>query len=970
VRYFVLSDRAAVISLSLLLLGLLSLGCHRGFYRRQADAEAAMLIAQKACDPRWNQVDPTIDIDPRSRMFDPFSADHPPLPPDDPASHKLMEVTDSKRNYPHWHANGETCYVENPEWVSYIPMNDQGQLVLDLETAVFLGLLNSPDYQSQKETLYLSALNVALERFGFDSQLLAGFNGFLRANGPDRGGQSTIGLEGNNIGLQQLGTTGTTVAAGLANSILWNLTGVTTQSATTVLDFSVIQPLLRGAGRDRVLAALTQAERDLLADVRQMERFRRGFYLFVTTGRNPGQGPGASAFGLPGAAQNNAGGLLGLLQTLQSIRIDESNVREQEEILEQFRAFFQEERIDLLQVTQVEGNLFQAQRRLANSRTNYENALDRFKIDLGLPPDLPVVIRDPFLDQFELISDEVFERRNEIRELRDHVSVYLTTINELARSRQFDTEPEIDGRQVGVEWTDEFSRQLDELLPVMEQFASIRDRVLERNVQEVRGDIEELAEARPGRIQDLRRLRQIVAENPEAYNIETRVLDENQIANPQEMSSQLETSLKKIEKLANEVQLAIDLGRQIQESGPTMSAKELYQALVLGVSRQTPEFLTQLSNLVLEISLIQARTRSDTISLPEVDLTWEKAVAIAKCFRRDWMNARAGLVDSWRQIEFFADQLESELDLVLEGDISNDGNNPFRFSGKDTSVRMGFQFDTPLNRQAERNQYRQALINYQRARRNYYQFKDEIKRNLRQTIRNIELNRLLFEVDRRSVRIAVQSVELARFDLEEPPEVRTALGGGSQLSQQTAINLTGALNSLQQTQNQFLNTWVNFEALRRGLDFDLGTMQMTPDGYWLDPGEITDSIGEKAAEIMGIPCEELGSCEIDPYHHSDANFFGSGLGTGQLDEPAVDAAAGGEPQSEGDESGEEIPPIPTPPASRELPELPQLERDDQQRNELSPPRQGEPSGAPGAFNSQVRPGRSALLPNQPLFHRR
>ncbi|MGB2498964.1 MAG: hypothetical protein ACPIA2_04675, partial [Mariniblastus sp.] len=77
--------------------------------------------------------------------------------------------------------------------------------------------------------------------------------------------------------LNKLGITGTNFAVGLANTILFNLGGSDSQTATTILDFSLIQPLLRGAGRARVMEALTQSERTLLANVRQFDRFRRNF---------------------------------------------------------------------------------------------------------------------------------------------------------------------------------------------------------------------------------------------------------------------------------------------------------------------------------------------------------------------------------------------------------------------------------------------------------------------------------------------------------------------------------------------------------------------------------------------------------------------------------------------------------------------------------------------------------------------
>jgi len=77
-----------MISIILVSLATIS-GCHRSYYRRQADV-----------------IKGDIEIDSRSRMYDPFSKDHPPIPSDDPSSHQLMRQVDQKPGYPHWHANG------------------------------------------------------------------------------------------------------------------------------------------------------------------------------------------------------------------------------------------------------------------------------------------------------------------------------------------------------------------------------------------------------------------------------------------------------------------------------------------------------------------------------------------------------------------------------------------------------------------------------------------------------------------------------------------------------------------------------------------------------------------------------------------------------------------------------------------------------------------------------------------------
>ncbi len=226
------------------------------------------------------------------------------------------------------------------------------------------------------------------------------------------------------------------------------------------------------------------------------------------------------------------------------------------------------------------------------------------------------------------------------------------------------------------------------------------------------------------------------------------------------------------------------------------------------------------------------------------------------------MNARASLVDQWRQIEFVADQLESQFDLILEGNVGNDGNsNPFRLDLKTGQIRGGFRFDTPIVRLNERNQYRSVLIDYQQTRRQFYQFEDEIKRNLRETVRNLNQNKVLFELNRRTVQVQIEQIELNRFELEAP----VAPGAGtSRLGSSAARNLTDAIVGLNGAQNQFLRVWTQYEILRRNLDYDMGTMQVDAMGAWIDPGVIDDSIGIRAAATMGIELD-CQFCDLTQY---------------------------------------------------------------------------------------------------------
>jgi hypothetical protein len=281
--------------------------------------------------------------------------------------------------------------------------------------------------------------------------------------------------------------------------------------------------------------------------------------------------------------------------------------------------------------------------------------------------------------------------------------------------------------------------------------------------------------------------------------------------------------------------------------------------------------LTALSGHLLELSLLQARARLDAVTFEPVDLTPEEGYCIASRHRRDWMNARAALVDSWRLVQFNANDLESDLDLVLEGDIGNASDNPFSLRGTDARLSAGLQFDPPLTRLAERNVYRQSLIEYQQARRNYYQFRDRVQRDVRGTLRQLRLDDLNFELRRAAVHVAITQVDLARLRLSEParpvaaslPGQPTQPGGQSQFGDTVARDLVNALIDLLNVQNDFLSVWVDHEVQQLQLDFDLGVMELDAHGIRIEHEQpLRLYLG---APPNSIPCELPDACaEVPP----------------------------------------------------------------------------------------------------------
>jgi len=248
------------------------------------------------------------------------------------------------------------------------------------------------------------------------------------------------------------------------------------------------------------------------------------------------------------------------------------------------------------------------------------------------------------------------------------------------------------------------------------------------------------------------------------------------------------------------------------------------------------------------LQLIQARARTESVLLPEVDISPEVAFEIARRNRRDWANARASLVDSWRQIEVVADQLESRLDFVVNGSV-DDGDNG--------NLSVALQWDAPITRLLERNNYRRQLILYEQAKRRYYNYEDSIWQSLRAEVRQLQANRLRFELGRQSVGIAAEQIEL-NADIRALNDARGRSAGPT-----AARDAISALNDLLDAQNGLLGIFVNYEVVRRGLDLDLGTMELTPEGLWIDPGKISPETllalpGTTALGMIECECNDCG----------------------------------------------------------------------------------------------------------------
>ena len=425
-------------------------GCSRTEYRLRADQEAYSTIAERNNDPRWAESNLNIDMDSRSRYFDPYDADRPPMPQDDPASNQYMRCVDGKKGWKSWNQNGVRGALENPEWrarlAEYTELTEENEVKLDVDSAVRLAYMNSPLHQRALESLYLSSLDVTDQRFALETQFFGGsrlpynyqgtltpaaigpFNSTLGGypiSGPfQRPSSNGLSLTHNLTARRNLATAGE-VLVGFANTLAFEFTGNDVSLASSLVNFSFMQPLLRGAGRDRALEGLTQSERTLLANLRSYSQFRQGLFTQVVIGELGVNTP--QRFGTSTNLQSFSGfggvnGYLGLLQQAQQIRNTEDNLRLQLRTLDRLEALYENELIDIVQVDQFRQNIEVTRANLLDQTNGLELAIDNYTTrTLGLPSDLPIKLDEELVKQFQLIPPETAALSEDLLELQQRI---------------------------------------------------------------------------------------------------------------------------------------------------------------------------------------------------------------------------------------------------------------------------------------------------------------------------------------------------------------------------------------------------------------------------------------------------------------------------------------------------------------------------------------------------------------------
>jgi hypothetical protein len=914
-------------------------GCTRRFFRRRADAQVDEILCEKDKYPQWKINDYYVYPHPLSRFADPTDPDRPPMPPDDPAAwdlsphpqrpilkgYKYFQGTGYLELMRNWDAENrsrrdaeqaqqqEDVEGEEPKLMGEVstfaerareidqninaelapPISGNQQLPvtlevsglstakpfqLNLEQVTELGFLNSPQFQANRESLYLTALAVTAERFAFIAQPFVTEQLIRQRAGSQVGGFNNW-LSTANAGFTKAFSTGALLLFNFANQTVYNLGKNPTTSISTI-NFDIVQPFLAGGGRAVALEPLTQAERDLVYAIRDFYRFRQEFYAFFAVGQStgfiPGVGAGVVAL-LPGTVQSpgafvpgpftlpivnnpanvqvsptpplgpilNSGVLItpqGYLSAIleRTVLINYyKNIQALQRFLRIFDVWLEGGLINQVQRGQIEQRLLGSYESILGQQVSFRVSLDQLKQQLGLPMTVPLDIApgplQPMINIIEgyeklyinhqrvITNLDSYGRSTEAKQLRARLRRLLerATLLRGTKSQEF----------------------ILRRLPYWENFAKDRTwderrKALEEEDRKLRGPLSAI------------RLKK--AESP-GEKIPKEDLDrEAELKFDLDLLEyELGLSIYEREEWNTDKEINSIRDAAMREGLRTRMAREQFfgthRIFLTVVDHAYVERLADIKQLWP--NLIPCRAKGVDVLAATED---EALLAVEQATmenRVDLMNVRAQVTDAWRKIRVAANALMGtfNVDYHLQSTTPAGKAKPFAFSGATTLHQLIFTGQLPLVRILQRNNYRSTLINFQQNRRSLLQFEDQLMFNVRFDLRQVRILANNYQrVQKRQIELAYMQVDQALQAFSQPQAPPGAdvilagligpVGARPQIGDPAALTtqLLGVQGSLLSSQNDLYNTWIGFQISRVDLYRDMGVMPLDNRGVWID----------------------------------------------------------------------------------------------------------------------------------------
>ena len=460
------------------------------------------------------------------------------------------------------------------------------------------------------------------------------------------------------------------------------------------------------------------------------------------------------------------GGYLDLLLAIQTLRNNQENLKRQEETFRLYNETFLAGRSSPLARDQSFQGVLGARLSVIQAEISLQNLLDAYKLKLGIPPRIPVELDASLLEVLVLTDADLEALRVELETFQRQ------------RFAELDAPPAIE--------------------KLKEHFQTLR----------------KLAEKLPP----------LILRADAGLAGWKRELDETPAADAdQDLTEQTRRTYKELKRQMPEITADV---KRIQEAIERHNADTTEK-----IPAKVWETLIGDINIVLiqvdAILSIQSQTKVYRIKLPPVHLTEDQSLDFAKTNRLDLQNQLGQVTDDWRRVWVAANALRGTLNINATANVATDPTHPhpLDFASSASMYTLGFQFDGPLNRLAERNAYRASLISFQRAKREYLALSDNVEQQIRRDLRQIRQVRLNFEISRQSLLVATRQVESARLALINPDRAQNT----DTLA--TTNQLLTALGNLVNARNALAGNYINYEQQRVQLLLDLEALQLDQRGF-------------------------------------------------------------------------------------------------------------------------------------------
>ena len=228
--------------------------------------------------------------------------------------------------------------------------------VLTLADAVAIATAHNRQYQTERETLYIKALELRLARHDFDPQYFGGRNfQYLKD-----GGDESFATDAS-IGFEQLLAKGARISTNVTAAWVEILTGNARSGLISLLSATITQPLLRGSGSEIVMENLTQAERDTVYQIRSFNRFRKTLVVLVVSQ------------------------YYRVLQLSETVENAQNNYETLVNVNQRAEKLAKAGRLPQFELNQARQDKLEARDTLVQVQKQYQQALDEFKLILSLP---------------------------------------------------------------------------------------------------------------------------------------------------------------------------------------------------------------------------------------------------------------------------------------------------------------------------------------------------------------------------------------------------------------------------------------------------------------------------------------------------------------------------------------------------------------------------------------------------------